>query len=100
MTADLERIRHVARLAELALTGAEEQRFAGEIASIVAFFAELDTIDTTDVPPTAHVAGIEPVRSEDGWRPDVVEPCLDHEEALAGAARVEHGGFAVPTFVE
>jgi aspartyl-tRNA(Asn)/glutamyl-tRNA(Gln) amidotransferase subunit C len=97
---DLDRIRHVAQLAELSLTADEERRLAGEIGRIVAFFAELDAIDTTDVPPTAQVAGLEPVRSEEGWREDVVKPGLDHEQALAGAPRVEHGGFAVPTFVE
>jgi len=97
---DLARLRHVAQLSELSLSEDEETRFAGELRRIVALFAELDAIDTTDVPPTAHVAGIEPVRSEEGWREDVAKPGLDHDEALAAAPRVEHGGFAVPTFVE
>jgi aspartyl-tRNA(Asn)/glutamyl-tRNA(Gln) amidotransferase subunit C len=97
---DLDRIRHVAQLAELALTEEEERRFAGELARIVSFFADLDAIDTTDVPPTAHVAGVEPVRSEEGWREDVAKPGLAHDDAMAGAPRVEHEGFAVPTFVE
>ena len=97
---DLERIRHVAQLAELSLSAEEERRLAGEIARIVAFFAELDGIDTTGVPPTAHVAGIEPAASKEGWREDVVKPGIDHDEALAAAPRAEHGGFAVPTFVE
>ncbi|MDB5219134.1 MAG: Aspartyl-tRNA(Asn) amidotransferase subunit [Myxococcaceae bacterium] len=97
---DLERIRHVATLAELSLTAEEERRLAGEIGRIVAYVAELEAIDTTDVPPTAHVAGIEPTRSEDGWRADVIVPGLSHEDALAGAPHAEHGGFAVPGFVE
>ncbi len=96
---DLDRIRHVAQLAELSLTEEEERRLVGEMGRIVAFFAELDAIDTTAVPPTAHVAGIEPVRSEEGWREDVTRPGLDHDDAIAAAPRVEHGGFAVPTFV-
>lgn len=100
MDLDLDRIRHVAQLAELTLSDEEEQRLARELGSIVAFFAELDAIDTTGVPPTAHVAGIEPVRSEEGWREDVVKLGLEHDDALAAAPRVEHGGFAVPTFVE
>ena len=74
MDLDLERIRHVATLAELSLTEEEERRLAGEIGRIVAYVAELEAIDTTDVPPTAHVAGIEPTRSEDGWREDVIKP--------------------------
>ena len=97
---DLERLRHVANLAELSLSEEEERRFAGELGRILSLFAELDAIDTTGVPPTAHVAGVEPVRSEDGWREDVVHDGLTHDEALAGAPHVDHGGFAVPTFVE
>ena len=100
MDLEIDRIRHVATLAELSLTDEEEARLATEVARTVAMFAELDAIDTTDVPPTAHVAGIEPTRSEDGWREDVAKPGIDHEEALAGAPHIEHGGFAVPTFLE
>ena len=97
---DLARLRHVATLSELSLSPDEEQRFAAELARIVTFFAELDAIDTEGVPPTAHVSGIEPTRSGEGWRPDVTEPCLDHDAALAAAPQPEHGGFGVPSFVE
>jgi aspartyl-tRNA(Asn)/glutamyl-tRNA(Gln) amidotransferase subunit C len=97
---DLARLRHIAELAELSLSAEEEARLAGEIGRIVAYVAELDAVDTTDVPPTAHVAGIEPTRSEDGWREDVVKPGLAHDDALAAAPHAEHGGFAVPSFVE
>jgi aspartyl-tRNA(Asn)/glutamyl-tRNA(Gln) amidotransferase subunit C len=93
-------IRHVAELAELSLTDEEEKRLANEIGRIVAYCAELAAIDTTNVPPTAHAFGIEPVHSGEGWREDATKPCLSHEDALAGAPRAEHGGFAVPSFVE
>jgi aspartyl-tRNA(Asn)/glutamyl-tRNA(Gln) amidotransferase subunit C len=97
---DLSRIRHVATLAELALTADEEQRFAKELGAVLAQFAELDAIDTTDVAPTTHIAGIEATRSGEGWREDAIGPCLTREEALRGAPHTEHDGFAVPTFVE
>jgi len=97
---ELARLRHVANLAELALSDEEEQRFTGELGRILALFAELDAIDTTGVPPTAHGAGIEAVRSGVGWREDVVQLGLARQDALAGAPRVDHDGFAVPTFVE
>ena len=100
MDLDLAQLRHMATLAELSLSEDEEQRLAGEIGRILAYVAELEAIDTTDVPPTAHVAGIDKARSEDGWREDVVKPGLSHEDALAGAPRAEHGGFAVPGFVD
>jgi len=97
---DLAGIRHVAELAELSLTEEEEKRMASEVGRILAYVAELDAIDTEGVPPTAHVSGIEPSRSEEGWRPDEPIPCLPHGDALAAAPRVEHDGFAVPGFVE
>jgi aspartyl-tRNA(Asn)/glutamyl-tRNA(Gln) amidotransferase subunit C len=100
MDLDLDRIRHVAELSELSLTADEERRLAVEIGRIVAYVAELEAIDTTDVPPTAHVSGIEPTRSGDGWREDEVKPGLSHDDALAAAPQAAHDGFAVPTFVE
>lgn len=100
MDLDLERLRHMAELCELSLSEEEERRLVGEVGRIVAYVAELDAIDTTGVPPTAHVAGIEPARSGEGWRNDVAKPGLSHDDALAGAPRAEHDGFAVPGFVE
>ncbi len=94
---DVDLIRHVAKLAELSLSPEEERRMADEIGKIVAYVKELDAIDTTGVPPTAHV-GVS--GGQEAWRPD--EPCdgLSHDDALREAPRAEHDGFAVPTFVE
>lgn len=92
-------IRHVAALAELSLTEEEETRMAEEIGRIVAYVKELEQVDTTGVEATAHVGGIVPKRSEEGWRPDEPVPGLSHEDALRGAPETDHGGFVVPTFV-
>lgn len=100
MDLDLARLRHIAELGELSLSPEEEPRLLAEIGRIVAYVAELQGVDTTDVPPTAHVAGVEPSRSGDGWRDDVVRPGLAHDDALAGAPRADRDGFAVPGFVE
>jgi len=97
---DLEGLRHVAQLAELSLTPEEEARLGTEIGRILAHVAELDAVDTTDVPPTAHVTGVTPEASGEGWRPDAVLPCLPHDEVLAGAPEALAGGFAVPGFVD
>jgi aspartyl-tRNA(Asn)/glutamyl-tRNA(Gln) amidotransferase subunit C len=89
-------IRHVAELAELTLSEDEELRLVDEIGQILAHVAELEAVDTRDVPPTAHInaEGAAPLRA------DVARPGLTHEDALAGAPRTAHGGFVVPTFVE
>lgn len=93
---DRTQIRHVAELAELSLTDEEEERLTREIGRIVAHFAELDAIDTSDVEATMQLAP----GGEDAWRPDQNAEGLAHDDALAGAPRAEHGGFGVPTFVE
>ncbi|MBX3189940.1 MAG: Asp-tRNA(Asn)/Glu-tRNA(Gln) amidotransferase subunit GatC [Labilithrix sp.] len=97
---DLAQLRHIAALAELSLSDEEERRFAEEVGKIVAYVAELEAIDTSNVPPTAHVAGAKAAHAEEGWREDRAKPGLSHDDALAGAPRAEHGGFAVPGFIE
>jgi len=88
-------VSRVAMLASLSLDEAEAARFQSELPTIVAHFAQLDELDTRDVPATAQVQLDRlPVRA------DQVTPCLSHEDALAAAPSVEGGGFAVPTFVE
>lgn len=97
---DVAGIRHIAELAELSLTEEEEKKLANEIGRILAYVGELERVDTTDVPPTAHALGVVPSRAEEGWRSDEPVRGLTHEEALSGAPRAEHEGFSVPTFVE
>jgi aspartyl-tRNA(Asn)/glutamyl-tRNA(Gln) amidotransferase subunit C len=88
-------IHHVARLASLSLSDEEAARFGGDLAKILAYVAQLDELDTTEVPPTAHIQLDRlPVRD------DELRPCLSHEDALAQAPSVDGEGFAVPTFVE
>jgi aspartyl-tRNA(Asn)/glutamyl-tRNA(Gln) amidotransferase subunit C len=88
-------VRHVAKLASLSLSDDEAARFAIELAKIVDYVAQLDALDTTEVPPTAHVhIDRMPLRT------DEPRPCLTHAEALDQAPRVEGEGFAVPAFVD
>jgi aspartyl-tRNA(Asn)/glutamyl-tRNA(Gln) amidotransferase subunit C len=92
---DRARVMHIAKLAALSLRDEEADALAADLARIVAYVEELDTVDTKDVPPTAHVQ-----LGRAKLRPDETKPCLPHDEALAAAPRTEHGGFAVPAFVE
>ncbi len=88
-------VQHVAKLASLSLSEDEADRFAGELARIVAYVEQLDAIDTRDVPPTTYVL-IERMPLRD----DEVKFGLSHEEALSQAPQVEADGFAVPAFLE
>lgn len=86
-------LHHVAELASLSLSDAEADKLTGELAAIVRYVSELDAVDTSNVPPTAHVQ-----LQSASLRADEVQPCLSHEDALAQAPRAAHGGFAVPAF--
>jgi aspartyl-tRNA(Asn)/glutamyl-tRNA(Gln) amidotransferase subunit C len=105
-TLDRAQVHHVAKLASVSLSDAEAETLARQLDDIVRYVEELNTLDTTDVPPTAYVqiegaAGPSAADAHPfGTRPDEVQPCLTHEQALEGAPKVDQGGFAVPTFVE
>ena len=85
----------IARLAHLELAPDEVERMTRELGSILAYVRQLQELDVTGVPPTAHVQ-IErlPLRA------DQVQPSLPRELALREAPRVSQDGFAVPAFVD
>lgn len=88
-------VEHVARLARLALTDEEKERFRRQLGVILEHAERVQQVAAADVPPTSH-----PVPRANVFRPDEVGPCLSHEEALAGAPEVEDGRFKVPRIVE
>ena len=102
MNFELSRLRHVANLAELSLTPAEEVAFADEVGRILAYMTELETVDTTGVGAAENRTSPErgAMRSGDAWRSDAVARGLSHDDALRSAPSVEADGFAVPGFVE
>ena|SRR6186713_2780680 len=95
--ADVERI---AALAHLELTDEEKQLFRRQLADILSYAEQLQAIDTTGVPATAHVsAGLGPALGVE--RADEPRPSLSIEDALANApdAANEAGLFRVPRVI-
>ena len=88
-------VEHVARLARLALTDEERERFRQQLALILDHAAKVSEVAADDVPPTAQ-----PVPRSNVTRPDVPGPCLSLEDALAGAPDREGDRFRVPRLVE
>jgi aspartyl-tRNA(Asn)/glutamyl-tRNA(Gln) amidotransferase subunit C len=87
-----EEVRHVARLARLALSDAELDRMAVELAGVLEHIAMIDELDLDGVPPTSHVVAV-----ENALRADVPRPSLPRERALESAPAVVDDGFAVPS---
>jgi len=94
MSASLSRedVLRIAELARLELTAAEVELFTRQLAGILDYVAQIQSLDTTGVQPTSHVVN----RPTD--RADLpIEP-LSRAEALANSpdAAMEAGLFKVP----
>jgi aspartyl-tRNA(Asn)/glutamyl-tRNA(Gln) amidotransferase subunit C len=91
--ADVERI---ASLAHLELTEDEKHLFTRQLADILAYAEQVQAIDTSGVPATAHVLARPRAEREDTQRPS-----LAVTDALANAPEpeVEAGLFKVPRVI-
>ena len=88
-------VAHLARLARLALSDDELDRFAGQLDVIIASVARVAEVAADDIPPTSHSLPLTNV-----MRDDVARPGLTQDEALAGAPAAEQGRFRVPRILD
>ena len=86
-----DEVAHLARLARLALTEDELNSFAGQLDAILSHVSQIQAVDVTGVDPTGN-----PLKDVNVTRPDVIEPGLSQEAALAQAPKAVEGRFAVP----
>jgi aspartyl-tRNA(Asn)/glutamyl-tRNA(Gln) amidotransferase subunit C len=91
--ADVER---VAELAQLELTAEEKTLFTRQLADILHYAEQIQSLDTRDVPATAHVRS-----GDDTERADEPRPCLPVDNALANApdGALDAGLFRVPRVI-
>jgi len=95
MSLTAEEVLHIARLARIALTDADVERFTPQLSGILDHFAELAAVDTDGLEPTAH-----PLPLSNVMRADLVAPSLSQAEALANAPVQEEGFFRVRAVLE
>lgn len=93
MPSDRIDIRHVAKLARLALTDDEIATFGPQLGSLMTHVDALAALDTAKVPATAQVVPSRNVRREDAIRPETI---LSREAALTNAPDSQAGFFRVP----
>jgi aspartyl-tRNA(Asn)/glutamyl-tRNA(Gln) amidotransferase subunit C len=95
-------VARVAELANLELTVEESARMVHDLNAILGYFAELNELDTSLVPPMAQVA--EQWESSQAaslrLRPDEVKPSLDRKQILACAPDTDEVFFKVPKVIE
>jgi aspartyl-tRNA(Asn)/glutamyl-tRNA(Gln) amidotransferase subunit C len=90
--ADVER---VAALAHLELTAEEKQLFTRQLADILAYAEQVQAVDTTGVPATAHV------NAHSVERDDAAKPSLPVDDVVANAPdpAPDAGLFRVPRVI-
>jgi aspartyl-tRNA(Asn)/glutamyl-tRNA(Gln) amidotransferase subunit C len=91
----LEQVRHVARLARLALGPDEEQRLRADMDEMLAYVEKLGELDTSSVPPTTQVG-----EAGTPMRDDIVTNRPAADEMIANAPSHERGYFKVPKIIE
>jgi aspartyl-tRNA(Asn)/glutamyl-tRNA(Gln) amidotransferase subunit C len=95
MSIDRATVDYVARLARLALTEDERERFTRQLADILHHFAMLQSVNTERVEPTADVNAPANV-----VRDDVPGRCLSRDAVLAAAPESEDGYLKVPAVID
>jgi len=95
MSVDAVTVRHIAKLARIAVSDEEVAAFAPELSNILGWIEQLQEVDVTGVAPMTAVIP-NPLRLRD----DVVTDGGRQSEILANAPAAEHGFFAVPKVIE
>lgn len=92
---DKETVLHVAHLARLQLTDEQAATIGRQLTKVLTYVTQLEELDTTDVPPTAH-----PLPVTDVLRDDTPIPGLSQQDALANAPDQQQGYFRVPKVLD
>ena len=98
----LDQVLRVAELAQLALTSEEQTEMLRDLNSILGYVAELNELDTTDVPAMAQVSEMLRGGSDisDRLREDGLRASLDRKTVMASAPETDGTYFKVPKVIE
>ena len=95
MSVTNEQVRHIARLARIAMSDEELEKLVPELNNILGWVEQLAEVDTANVAPMTSVAAMTlPLRE------DAVTDGDRHDDILGNAPQSARGFFAVPKVVE
>jgi aspartyl-tRNA(Asn)/glutamyl-tRNA(Gln) amidotransferase subunit C len=95
MSVDTATVRHIAKLARIAVSEAEVAALEPELNNILGWIEQLQEVDVTGVEPMTAV-----IPNQLRLRADVVNDGGQRDDILANAPNAEHGFFAVPKVIE
>ena len=91
---DLRTVKNVANLARIEMNEQEMKQYQTQLNTILGYVDKLQELDTTDIPPMAHVGA-----NSTPMREDRREPGLG-EKVLSNAPQREDRFFRVPQVIE
>jgi aspartyl-tRNA(Asn)/glutamyl-tRNA(Gln) amidotransferase subunit C len=95
MSVDTATVRHIAKLARIAMSDAEVEALVPELNNILGWVEQLQEVDVTGVEPMTAV-----IPNTLRLRDDKVTDGGIRDQVLANAPVAEHGFFAVPKVIE
>ena len=95
MSVSNEQVRHIARLARIAMSDEEIARLEPELNAIIGWVEQLAEVNTDGVEPLTAV-----IDQKLRLREDAVTEGDRRDDVLANAPDAEHGFFAVPKVIE
>lgn len=95
MSVDVATVRHIAKLARIAVSDAEVEALAPELNNILGWVEQLQEVNVEGVEPMTAV-----IPNSLRLRDDVVTDGGKRDDVLANAPAAEHGFFAVPKVIE
>lgn len=91
---DEKTVRHVAKLAALALSDSDVEKTRRELNDILEYVNRLSQVNTNNIEPTSHVHGVVNV-----FREDVIQDSLPLSALKEMAPAFGTGGFRVPKII-
>ncbi|HEY6662864.1 MAG TPA: Asp-tRNA(Asn)/Glu-tRNA(Gln) amidotransferase subunit GatC [Sphingomicrobium sp.] len=95
MSVSNDQVRHIAKLARIAMSEQELERLGPELNAIIGWVEQLAEVDTDGVEPLTAV-----IDQKLRLRDDAVTDGDIRDQVLANAPAAQHGFFAVPKVIE
>ena len=95
MSVDIKQVRHIAKLARIAMSDGEVEAMVPELNNILSWVEQLGEVNTDGVEPLTAV-----IDNKLRLRDDGVTDGDRREDVLANAPAAQHGFFAVPKVIE
>lgn len=89
-------VKKVAQLSNLTLVNDEEKEFEKQLGEVLNYIEKLNSIDTSEVEPTAQVTGLSNITRNDKFS----DESLSQKDAISGGQSTYNNLFVVKKLVE